>query len=107
MCHNFPENTISYSKSIINKERERVLNVGILCMRSNRKSRYSLHTSDAQYAYIQLSLYYGYIAHGILSKTGLLILRHHLNELIVSFHVIGPTELKLWPFKNTLFKLGS
>ncbi len=30
---------------------------------------------------------------------------HHLNELIVSFQT-GPTELKLWPFKDALFNAG-
>ncbi len=36
-------------------------------------------------------------------KNRLLILRQHLNELIVSFQKIGLTEQKLWPLKDALF----
>ncbi len=42
-----------------------------------------------------------------------MILRHHLNKFDLSFqnnyhkiYVIGPTELKLWPFKDALFNAG-
>ncbi len=36
----------------------------------------------------------------------LLIITHHLKGLSLSFQkiiIIGPTELKLWPFKDALF----